>query len=97
MNREAAAIGVPVYSIFRGKIGAVDRRLEQEGRLVLIRTGAEVHTKIIFRRRDKSAYRSGDPRLALVDIVNHIEEIVRTEYAAVAPRNGQSHSLQPNS
>ncbi len=25
MNREAAALGVPVYSIFRGKIGAVDR------------------------------------------------------------------------
>ena len=27
MNREAAALGVPVYSIFRGKIGAVDRYL----------------------------------------------------------------------
>ena len=25
MNREAAALGVPVYSIFRGKIGGVDR------------------------------------------------------------------------
>ena len=25
MNREAAALGVPVYSIFRGKLGAVDR------------------------------------------------------------------------
>jgi len=24
MNREAAALGVPVYSIFRGKSGAVD-------------------------------------------------------------------------
>src|SRR5438270_12264071 len=27
MNREAAALNVPVYSIFRGKIGAVDRLL----------------------------------------------------------------------
>src|ERR1039458_4176378 len=27
MNREAAALGVPVYSIFRGEIGAVDRYL----------------------------------------------------------------------
>ena len=26
MNREAAALGVPVYSIFRGKLGAVDAR-----------------------------------------------------------------------
>ena len=29
MNREAAALGVPVYSIFRGKIGAVDRELQK--------------------------------------------------------------------
>ena len=28
MNREAAALGVPVYSIFRGKLGAVDKYLE---------------------------------------------------------------------
>jgi predicted glycosyltransferase len=27
MNREAAALGVPVYSIFLGKSGAVDRYL----------------------------------------------------------------------
>ena len=33
MNREAAALGVPVYSIFRGKTGAVDLMLEEEGRL----------------------------------------------------------------
>ena len=32
MNREAAALAVPVYSIFRGKTGAVDRRLASEGR-----------------------------------------------------------------
>jgi hypothetical protein len=36
MNREAAALGIPVYSIFRGKIGAVDRQLQKEGRLTLI-------------------------------------------------------------
>ncbi len=36
MNREAAALGVPVFSIFRGTIGAVDRHLSAEGRLVLV-------------------------------------------------------------
>src|SRR3989442_14979658 len=36
MNREAAALGVPVYSIFRGKIGAVDHYLSMRGRLVLL-------------------------------------------------------------
>lgn len=33
MNREAAALGVPAYSPFAGRLGAVDRRLIEEGRL----------------------------------------------------------------
>src|SRR5262245_11935609 len=36
MNREAAALGVPVYSIFRGTIGAVDDYLSRKGRLTLL-------------------------------------------------------------
>jgi hypothetical protein len=36
MNREGAALGVPVYSVFRGKTGAVDRYLARTGRLVLL-------------------------------------------------------------
>jgi predicted glycosyltransferase len=51
MNREAAALGVPVYSIFRGKIGAVDRYLVEKGRLVLIERDADVQTKIVLARR----------------------------------------------
>jgi predicted glycosyltransferase len=33
MNREAVALGTPVYTTFEGKLGAVDERLLQEGRL----------------------------------------------------------------
>jgi uncharacterized protein len=33
MNREAAALGVPVYTVFAGRLGAVDRMLVDEGRL----------------------------------------------------------------
>ncbi|HTU79441.1 MAG TPA: DUF354 domain-containing protein [Solirubrobacteraceae bacterium] len=33
MNREAVALGTPVYSTFRGRLGAVDERLIAEGRL----------------------------------------------------------------
>jgi hypothetical protein len=33
MNREAVALGVPVYTTFAGRIGAVDERLLAEGRL----------------------------------------------------------------
>jgi uncharacterized protein len=33
MNREAVALGVPVYTTFAGRIGAVDERLLAEGRM----------------------------------------------------------------
>ncbi|HEV2770944.1 MAG TPA: DUF354 domain-containing protein [Solirubrobacteraceae bacterium] len=42
MNREAAALGVPVWSMFEGRLGAVDERLVHEGRLRLLRDPAEV-------------------------------------------------------
>jgi predicted glycosyltransferase len=51
MNREAAALGVPVYSIFRGTIGAVDKYLASSGRLVLIESVEDIGTKIILKRR----------------------------------------------
>src|SRR4029077_1776814 len=50
MNREAAALRVPVYSIFRGTIGSVDRYLAESGRLVLVETVEEVKSKIKLSR-----------------------------------------------
>jgi uncharacterized protein len=55
MNREAAALGVPVYSIFRGTIGAVDHYLAENGRLVLLEHVEDIRTKINLARRAKSA------------------------------------------
>ncbi len=54
MNREAAALGVPVYSIFRGKIGAVDRYLAGNGRLVLLESVEDIYTKIVLKRREQA-------------------------------------------
>ena len=51
MNREAAVLGVPAYSIFRGKIGAVDRCLEREGKLRFIRSSQDID-KIRIEKRD---------------------------------------------
>jgi predicted glycosyltransferase len=42
MNREAAALGTPVWSMFEGRLGGVDERLVEEGRLRLLRDPAEV-------------------------------------------------------
>jgi uncharacterized protein len=54
MNREAAALGVPVYSIFRGKTGAVDRYLSSTGKLVMIEKPDDVASKIKLVRRTKT-------------------------------------------
>ena len=79
MNREAAALGIPVYSIFRGKSGAVDRHLQKEGKMVLIETSADVENKILLQRRDRKAAANGGGRNALSDIVREVEGIVRAD------------------
>ena len=79
MNREAAAMRIPVYSIFRGKTGGVDLRLEEEGRLTMIQNVDEVRTKIRFERRDKNWLPYNNPRAARMEIIDFIEEIMRVE------------------
>jgi uncharacterized protein len=74
MNREAAALRVPVYSIFRGKIGAVDQYLADNDRLVLLTSVEDVKSKIVAVRRQKSIagpFQAHVP--ALEKIVGHIE------------------------
>lgn len=55
MNREAAALNVPVYSIFRGTIGAVDRYLSENGRLILLESVDDVKNKIKVEKRARSS------------------------------------------
>ncbi len=50
MNREAAALGVPVYTTFGGRLGGVDEELIRQGRLVRI-TDPQA---IAVRRRDSA-------------------------------------------
>jgi predicted glycosyltransferase len=42
MNREAAVLGTPVWSIFEGRLGAIDGLLIREGRLKTLRDPSEV-------------------------------------------------------
>jgi predicted glycosyltransferase len=42
MNREAAVLGTPVWSIFEGRLGAVDERLMNDGRLRSLRDPEQV-------------------------------------------------------
>ncbi len=43
MNREAVALGTPVYTVFEGRLGAVDERLIAEGRLRRLRAPEELN------------------------------------------------------
>ena len=42
MNREAAALGVPVWTMFEGRMGGVDEQLVREGRLRVLRDPSDV-------------------------------------------------------
>lgn len=53
MNREAALLGVPVYSIFAGRHGALDKQMESEGAITFIRDANDL-TKIKLERRQPS-------------------------------------------
>jgi len=43
MNREAVALGTPVYTMFEGRLGAVDERLLAEGRLKRLERADQVN------------------------------------------------------
>jgi uncharacterized protein len=50
MNREAVALGVPVYTTFGGRLGGVDELLIREGRLRVLSNPADI--ELSKRRRD---------------------------------------------
>jgi uncharacterized protein len=53
MNREAVALGVPVYTTFSGRLGAVDEGLMRGGRLVRLRNAAELDLGALPPRRER--------------------------------------------
>ncbi len=58
MNREAVALGVPVYTTFAGRIGGVDERLIREGRLVPL---VDAHELRLEQRRGPGERTRRDP------------------------------------
>jgi predicted glycosyltransferase len=65
MNREAVALGVPAYSPFAGRLGAVDARLIAEGRLHRLEDPADL---ALVRRERSATPPMRDPDL-LVDLI----------------------------
>jgi uncharacterized protein len=62
MNREAAALGVPGYTTFAGRLGAVDRELVKQGRLRVLAKADELRLE---KREPSGARIDRDPALLL--------------------------------
>jgi hypothetical protein len=70
MNREAAALGVPVYTTYGGRLGGVDEMLLREGRLQPLTDPRALE----LRKRDGQTERvRRDPRLMLDLLLSAVE------------------------
>jgi predicted glycosyltransferase len=66
MNREAVALGTPVFTVFEGRLGAVDARLIADGRLNRLRSPEQV---VLAKRAPSETQRvRRDPRV-LVELL----------------------------
>jgi predicted glycosyltransferase len=70
MLREAAYLGIPAYSIFQSRIGGVDLRLEELGRVTIVRKPDDLG-KIEVRKRAPLELLESNPNLLpeLVDVI----------------------------
>ena len=70
MNREAVALGVPVYTTFAGRLGAVDESLIAAGRLRVLRAPSDL---ALEKRSPKPRSTGRDPALLLDLMVTALE------------------------
>ncbi len=51
MTREAAIMGIPSYSFFRGRLGKVDEALAEQGRLAMLESASRMGDKLRLTKR----------------------------------------------
>jgi uncharacterized protein len=66
MNREAVALGTPVWTTFEGRMGAVDERLIAEGRLRRLQRADEL---VLAKRASVAADRVRRDPAVLADLL----------------------------
>jgi hypothetical protein len=66
MNREAVALGTPVFTTFEGRLGAVDEQLIKEGRLRKLESADQI--EIVKRSPSEPERTRRDPQL-LTDLL----------------------------
>ena len=62
MNREAVALGVPVYTTFQGRMGGVDEKLLREGKLRRLERAGDVEIRAPRPQRPAPAPRPAADR-----------------------------------
>jgi predicted glycosyltransferase len=71
MNREAAALGVPAYTTFAGRMGAVDESLVHDERLRVLTVADEL--VLVKREQQSSGSVERDPALLLDLMLSALE------------------------
>lgn len=69
MNREAAALGVPAYTIFAGEPAAIDQYLIDNGRLTAIKTSDDVAAMVPRKKDGLSLRGNSGARAQVADLI----------------------------
>jgi predicted glycosyltransferase len=88
MNREAAVLGVPAWSVFTGPTPHIDERLAREGRLRWIRSEAEYESALADPMPALLAPRAPYPRgmeAIMKTIVKRLDQTIAAGVAKVEP------------
>jgi predicted glycosyltransferase len=75
MTREAAVLGVPACSFFKGRLGRVDEHLEREGKLQMLREPGDASAMAIGPRTTAAA--APDNTVLVTEICDQIEFAAR--------------------
>lgn len=69
MNREAAALGVPVATIFAGKQAAIDEYLISENRMIKIDSTADLDSLTLRKKPLRNPRRENEVRNQVADLI----------------------------
>ena len=69
MNREAAALGVPAYTVFAGEPAAIDQYLIDSGRLKAIRTSEDISAIVPKKKSGSSPRGNLSARAIVADLI----------------------------
>jgi hypothetical protein len=75
MNREAAILGAPTYSLFKGQMPAVDRYLIDSGRMRHIGSEADIASIRIVKNAVRSPLTDGSLAGVLVDRITEVAKV----------------------